>query len=146
MDSRLCGNDKLRYVIVRAIVSVIRDSKTVGLSLKIETNKMAIINKISIEQYLEKVGRFSDSEYGKLIRNRFKDIEGGSELAMLAAPSAEELEQLKKAVAIMTPDEKQNADSLTDEQTQKIAADAQIDPANFAIFINGYALHCKRVP
>jgi len=135
----------LRYVIVRAIVSVIRDSKTVGLSLKIETNKMAIINKISIEQYLEKVGRFSDSEYGKLIRNRFKDIEGGSELAMLAAPSAEELEQLKKAVAIMTPDEKQNADSLTDEQTQKIAADAQIDPANFAIFINGYALHCKRV-
>jgi hypothetical protein len=146
MDSRLCGNDKLHYVIVRAIVSVIRDSKTVGLSLKIETNKMAIINKISIEQYLEKVGRFSDSEYGKLIRNRFKDIEGGSELAMLAAPSAEELEQLKKAVAIMTPDEKQNADSLTDEQTQKIAADAQIDPANFAIFINGYALHCKRVP
>jgi len=31
---------------------------------------MAIINKISIEQYLEKVGRFSDSEYGKLIRNQ----------------------------------------------------------------------------
>jgi len=45
----------------------------------------------------------------------------------------------------MTPDEKNKADSLSDEQTQKIAADAQIDPANFAIFINGYALHCKRV-
>lgn len=106
---------------------------------------MTIINKISIEQYLKKVGRFSDSEYGRLIRNQFKDIQGSSELAILAAPSAEELEQLRKAVAIMTPGEKQNADSLTDEQIQKIAADAQIDPANFAIFINGYALHCKRV-
>ncbi len=106
---------------------------------------MAIINKISIEQYLKKVGRFSDSEYGRLIRSQFKDIKGSSELAMLAAPSTEELEQLKKAVAIMTPDEKQNADSLTDEQTQRIAADAQVDPANFAIFMNGYTLHCKRV-
>ena len=106
---------------------------------------MAIINNISIEQYLKKVARFSNSDYGMMIRNQFKDIEGDSELAILAAPSAEELEQLRKAVAIMTPGEKQNADSLTDEQIQKIAADAQIDPANFAIFINGYALHCKRV-
>jgi len=108
-------------------------------------NKMAIINKISIEQYLKKVARFSNSDYGMMIRNQFKDIEGGSELGMLAAPSVEELEQLRKAVAIMTPGEKQYADSLTDEQIQKIASDAQIDPANFAIFINGYALHCKRV-
>jgi signal recognition particle GTPase len=79
-----------------------------------------------------------------MIRSQFKDIEGGSELAMLAAPSIEELEQLKKAVAIMTPNEKEEADSLTDEQVQRIAADAQIDPANLAIFINGYALHAKR--
>lgn len=64
---------------------------------------------------------------------------------MLAAPSNEELEQLKKAVAIMTPSEKENAEKLTDEQIQRIAADAQIDAANFAIFMNGYALHCKRV-
>jgi signal recognition particle GTPase len=64
---------------------------------------------------------------------------------MLAAPTTEELEQLKKAVAIMTPREKQNADSLTDEQIQRIAADARIDPANFAIFINGYSLYCKHV-
>jgi len=48
-------------------------------------------------------------------------------------------------VAIMTPDEKQNAGNLTDEQIQRIASDAQIDPADFAIFINGYAIHCKRV-
>jgi hypothetical protein len=80
-----------------------------------------------------------------MIRNQFKDIKGGSELAMLAAPTAEELRQLTKAVAIMTPTEKQDADNLTDEQIQKIAADAEVDPANFAIFINGFALHCKRV-
>jgi signal recognition particle GTPase len=80
-----------------------------------------------------------------MVRNQFKDLKGSSELAMLAAPSSAELEQLKKAVAIMTPDEKQNADNLTDEQMQKIAVDAGIDPGIFAIFINGYALHCKRV-
>ena len=107
---------------------------------------MTIIHQISIEQYLEQVARFSDSKYGKMIRDQFRDIEGSSELAMLAAPSAEELEQLKKAVAIMTPDENQNAGNLTDKQIQRIAADAQIDPANLAIFINGYALQCKRVP
>lgn len=98
---------------------------------------------ISIEQYLEKVARFTDSEYGKLVRTQFEDIEGSSELAMLAAPTTEELEQLRKAVAIMTPAERQNADKLTDEQIQRIAADARIDPANLAIFINGYALYCK---
>jgi len=103
------------------------------------------MNKITIEQYLEHVARFSGSDYGKMIREQFEDIQGASELAMLVAPSAEELEQLKKAVAIMTLDEKQNADSLTDEQTERLAADAQIDPANLAIFLNGYALHCKQV-
>ena len=103
------------------------------------------MNKISIEQYLEKVARFSGSDYGKMIREQFEDIQGASELAMLVAPSPEELEQLKKAVAIMTPAEKENADTLSDEQTEKLAADAQIDPANLTIFLNGYALHCKRV-
>jgi hypothetical protein len=106
---------------------------------------MAVINRISIERYLEIVSRFSGNRYGKLVRDQFRDIKGSSELGMLAAPTEEELGQLKKAVAIMTPDEKQNADSLTDEQIQRIAADAQVDPANFAIFMNGYALHCKRV-
>ena len=106
---------------------------------------MTETNQIKIEQYLDKVARFSGNEYGKLVRNQFQDIEGASELAMLAAPSAEELEQLRKAVAIMTPVEKQNADTLTDEQIQKLAADAQIDPANLAIFFNGYALNCRRV-
>lgn len=80
-----------------------------------------------------------------MVRSRFADIKGSSELAMLVAPTTEELEQLKKAVAIMTPAERAAADSLTDEQVQGIAADARIDPANLAIFINGYALQCKRV-
>ncbi len=101
--------------------------------------------KISLEQYLEKLAVFAASDYGMMIRNQFADIKGSSELAMLAAPTKKELEQLQKAVAIMTPQEKQSADSLTDEQTQRIAADADIDPANLAIFVNGYALHCKRV-
>ena len=103
------------------------------------------MNKISIEQYLEKVARFTGSDYGKMIREQFDDIQGGSELAMLVSPTAGELEELKKAVAIMTPTEKQNADTLNDEQTERLAADAQVDPANLAIFLNGYALHCKRV-
>ena len=107
--------------------------------------KTKIKGKISIGQYLKKVARFADSDYGKLVRSQFEDIEGASELAMLAAPSNEELDQLKKAVAIMTPDEKENARNLTDEQIQRIAADARIDPAILAIFINGYALHYKRV-
>jgi len=94
---------------------------------------------------LEKLGQFAGSDYGKMIRNQFKDIKGGSELAMLAAPTDEELRQLKKAVAIMTPGEREDANNLTDEQIQRIAADAEVDPANFAIFINGFALHCKRV-
>ena len=85
-----------------------------------------------------------DSDYGKLVRDQFADAEGSSELAMLVAPNSEELAQLQKAVAIMTPHEKQNADSLTDEQVHKIAAEADIDPANLAIFINGYALHLRQ--
>jgi hypothetical protein len=115
-------------------------TKTFGWS------KMTVMNKISIEQYLEKVARFSGSEYGKMLRCQFEDIQGDSELAMLVAPSPEELEQLRKAVAIMTPTEKEHADTLSDEQIERLAADAQIDPANLAIFMNGYALHCKRVP
>lgn len=94
---------------------------------------------------MQKVAAFSGNKYGEIIRGHFSDIRGDSELAMLTAPSDEELQQLKKAVAIMTPSEKKAAENLTDEQIQRIADDAKIDPANWAIFINGYALHCKRV-
>jgi len=64
---------------------------------------------------------------------------------MLVAPTGDELLELRRAVAIMTPAEKQGADRLSDEQIERIAVDAHVDPANFAIFMNGYALVCKRV-
>ena len=102
-------------------------------------------HKITIEQFLANSRKFAGSDYGKMVRYQFKDENGDSELAMLVAPTKEELEQFEKAVAIMTPEEKKNADKLTDEQIQKIADDAKIDQANLAIFINGYILHCKRV-
>ncbi len=101
--------------------------------------------KISINEYLEEVARFCDNQYGSAVRRRFEDVRGTSELAMLVVPTSEELEQLRRAVAIMTPREKQDADQLSDEQIERIAADAHVDPANFAIFMNGYALLCKRV-
>jgi len=100
---------------------------------------------LTIEQYLENSSRFAGSDYGRMVREQFKDNKGDSELGMLVAPSLKELEQLKRAVGIMTPDEKQNAADLSDEQIQKIAADARVNAGNLAIFINGYALHCKRV-
>ena len=104
---------------------------------------MAAKSEITIEQYLEKLSKFAGSEYGKMVRCQFADIRGSSELAMLVSPSAEELEQLQRAVAIMTADEKQNAANLTEEQIHKIAADAKVDTGLVAIFINGFALVCR---
>lgn len=101
--------------------------------------------KISLEEYLEKVAIFCENEYGNRFRSQFVNMEGTSELAMLASPTAEELQELQRAVAIMTATEKQNAAMLSDEQICGIAEDARVDPANFAIFINGYILTCKRV-
>ena len=100
-------------------------------------------SRISVEQYLEQVATFTADDYGSTVRTRFQDIRGDSELAMLASPTPQELDQLKRAVAIMTPAEKQNAAALTDEQIRRIADDAHADPAVLAIFFNGYALHCK---
>jgi hypothetical protein len=79
-----------------------------------------------------------------MVREQFNDNEGSSELGMLASPTKEELEQLRRAVAIMTADEKANGDKLTDEQIHKIAADAKVDPGLLAIFLNGFALHHKK--
>jgi hypothetical protein len=100
--------------------------------------------RLSIEQYLEKISRFAGSSYGKMVREQFADTKGTSELGMLASPAPEELEQLSRAVAIMTADEKANADKLADEQIHKIADDAKVDPGLLAIFLNGYALHFKK--
>jgi hypothetical protein len=100
---------------------------------------------MTIEQYLDKVARFVGDQYGHMVRERFADADGQSELAMLEVPTRTELEELKRAVAIMTPREKANVAGLTDEQIQRIAEDAQADPANMAIFINGYVLMSQRV-
>ena len=100
---------------------------------------------MSIDLYLQKLAVLVDDEYAQRIRQQFKDNRGSSELAMLQSPNSNELEQMKKAVAIMTPAEKENARNLNDEQIQKIAEDATIDTGLFAIFINGYILECKRV-
>ncbi len=102
-------------------------------------------SELTLEDYLEKLAKFVDNQYGQLVRQQFQNIKGSSELAMLASPTAAELDQLKKAVAIMTKEEKQNPCNLTDEQIQRIASDAGVDPGNFAIFINGYCLQRKRV-
>ena len=98
---------------------------------------------LSLTGFLEKVAQKTDDSFGKQFRGFFADNKGSAELAMLASPSKDEVEQLRKAVAIMTADEIKNAGSLTDEQVKKIAQDAKIDSALFAIFINGYAIHCK---
>jgi hypothetical protein len=116
-----------------------------GTVMNMDERDLTTKEKISIEQYLEEVALFCNSEYGSNVRSRFQDIRGTSELAMLAAPTSKELEELRRAVAIMTPSEKNAADRLSDEQIEKIAVDARVDPANFAIFMNGYALLCKRV-
>lgn len=100
---------------------------------------------MSIDLYLQKLAVLVDDEYAQRIRQQFKDNRGYSELAMLQSPNSNEFEQLKKAVAIMTPAEKESVRNLNDEQIQKIAEDATIDTGLFAIFINGYILECKRV-
>jgi len=64
---------------------------------------------------------------------------------MLVSPTKDEVDQLRKAVAIMTEAEKKDAERLDDLQVNKIAEDAKIDQALLAIFINGYSLYLKRV-
>jgi len=101
--------------------------------------------KISLDEYLEEVARFCENGYGNTFRTQFVDTRGTSELAMLATPTAKELEQLRRAVAIMTPAEKAAAEKLSDDQIATIAQDARIDQGILAIFINGYAIARKRV-
>ena len=98
---------------------------------------------MTIEEYLKSLEPFIDNAYGRQIRNQFQSIDGKSELAMLSSPSRDEYEQLARAVAIMTAAEKENAASLTDEQVERIAEDAEANKAILAIFINGFALKSK---
>ena len=100
---------------------------------------------MTIDAYLQRLAVFVDDKYGRQVRRDFADHRGSGELAMLQSPSADELAQLSRAVTIMTPGEKRNAHELTDEQIEKIATEAMVDPAIFAIFMNGYILQRKPV-
>ena len=86
-----------------------------------------------------------DDAYGRQIRNQFQSIDGKSELAMLQSPRRDEYAQISRAVAIMTPAEKENAAMLTDEQIERIAEDARVDKAIVAIFLNGYAIAISKI-
>jgi hypothetical protein len=99
---------------------------------------------LTIDQYLEKIGRFVDEPFARQMRRQFADRRGDSELAVLQSPSRDEYEQLCRLTALMTPQEKTAADSLADEQVRKLAADAKVDPALAAIFFNGYALELRK--
>lgn len=99
---------------------------------------------LTIEEYLSTLEPFVDNAYGRQVRQQFGGIDGAGELAMLQSPSRDEYEQLCRAVAIMTPGEKQAAETLTDEQVARIAEDAGVDKAVLAIFMNGYAIKAAK--
>lgn len=99
----------------------------------------------TLEAYLAQVAAFVENDYGQMMRQRFQDNQGSSELAMLISPTADELAELQRAVAIMTQEEKLQAATLSDERIRDLAADARVDAANLTIFFNGYALTCKHV-
>ncbi len=98
---------------------------------------------LKIEKYLKSLEVFVDDAYGRQIRSQFQTIDGKSELAMLSSPSRDEYDQLFRAVAIMTTAEKNVAASLSDQQVERIAEDANVDKAILAIFFNGFALKTK---
>ena len=47
---------------------------------------------LSIDEYLKKIARFVDDEYGRRFRRQFEDHRGAAELAMLHSPTSEELD------------------------------------------------------
>ena len=59
--------------------------------------------------------------------------------------AANPLEKVLEEALLTASKQKAKARDLTDEQIETIAAEAKIDPANLAIFMNGYHLYCKRV-
>ncbi|MCH9021314.1 MAG: hypothetical protein IID32_00935 [Planctomycetes bacterium] len=95
---------------------------------------------ITLEEYLQRVGQCREQSFGKRFRNQFQDTRGTAEIAMLAAPSQQEYDELQRILAAMTEEEKTHTDTLADEQIQNIAQRAKAEPANVGIFINGYVL------
>lgn len=94
----------------------------------------------SIESYLEYVGRGKGDAFGRRYRSQFRDRRGTAELAMLAAPSEEEYGEFRRVVSVMTQQEKERPEELSDEQIQGIAQRCEADSGNVSIFLNGYIL------
>jgi hypothetical protein len=99
---------------------------------------------LTLEEYLERIGRFVDEPFAKQLRKQFQDNRGASELAVLQSPSRDEYQQLCRLTAVMTPQEKSEADKLTDQQVRKLSDDARVDPALAAIFFNGFVLELRK--
>jgi len=99
---------------------------------------------MDIDEYLEYVGRFRQSSFGRRFRGQFHDLQGTAELAMLAAPSEAEFNDFRRAVEAMTAEEKNNPAALNDEQVRAIANRAGAEIANVSIFINGFILAHKK--
>ena len=99
---------------------------------------------LTLEAYLEQVGRCRHQAFGSRFRQQWKDHRGTAELAMLAAPSEEEFQQFTRVVAAMTETEKYDASALNEEQIAEIAQRADAGQAETAIFLNGYVLACKK--
>ena len=95
---------------------------------------------ISLDEYLERVGQCREQSFGQRFRSQFRDMQGTSEIAMLAAPSQQEYDEFQRILEVMTEEEKAHTDTLTDEQIQDIAQRAKAESANVGIFINGYVL------
>ena len=100
---------------------------------------------MTIDEYLKSLERFVDDAYGRRMRSQFQTADGKSELAMLAAPTRDELEQCRRLAAMMTAEEKDNAERLCDEQVARLADEAKVDKAIAAIFVNGYAIKKLKV-
>lgn len=98
---------------------------------------------LTLESYLEQVGRCCGNAFGQRYRKQFRDHQGTAELAMLAAPSQREYEEFCRVVDVMTEQEKGHPETLTDQQIEDIARTAGIVKGNLQIFVNGYLLAKK---
>ena len=98
---------------------------------------------LTIEMFLDQIGRFRQSRFGRQFRNQFRDTRGTSELAMLKAPTEDEFRQLCKIAEVMADSEKVKPELLDDNDIEDIASRAQCDRGIAAILINGFVLAQK---
>ena len=98
---------------------------------------------LTIEKYLEEVGKFCQSSFGLRFRQQFRDTRGTAELGMLKAPTQQEYQQFCRVVEVMAESEKFKPELLDDNDISSIAERAQVDRGITAILINGFVLARK---